>query len=141
MDFKALYQNPKFYGSFSGQNRFIQSLKKQGISTKGVRKSLRKINSYTLHKPVRKPPKYRRVFTKRIGYLYQIDLVDMQSMVNYNNGYKWLITVIDTFSKKAWVFKTKSKHGPVITSTMQPFLQQNTPEKMEFDQVVLNNYI
>ena len=135
MDFKSLYENPKFYGSFSGQNRFLDELKKQGVRTKGARKFLRKVDSYTLHKPMQKPPKFRRVFTKRIGYLFQIDLVDMQSMSKYNNGYKWLITIIDTFSKKAWVLKTKSKHGSTITTTMRPFLQRNTPEKIEFDQV------
>ena len=72
MSFQSLYQNPRFYGSFAGRARFIERLRAQGIRTRGVSKALRKVDSYTLHKPVRKPPKFRRVYTKRIGYLYQV---------------------------------------------------------------------
>ena len=135
MDFKTLYQNPKFDGAFSGVNRFIEGLKKRNVSTRGVKKALQKINSYTLHKPVKKPPKFRRVFTKRIGYLYQMDLVDMSAMEDRNDGFRWIVTIIDTFSKKAWVRKMKRKNAKSVFKVLNPFLRQNTPEKLETDQV------
>ena len=134
MDFKTLYNDPKFSGSFTGQERFISALKNAGISSRGARRALQKIDSYTLHKPVKKPLLYRRVYTKRIGYLYQIDLVDMTKFSKENRGYKWFITCLDTFSKKAWAFKIKDKRGKTITNAMRGFLTQNPPEKIEFDQ-------
>ena len=137
MDVKSLYQNPSIPGSFAGKSRFIEGLKTRNLRTRGVRKALRGVDSYTLHKPVRKPPKFRRVYTKRIGYLFQIDLCDMQAMKDQNDGFSWLITIIDTFSKKAWVLKTKRKDGLSITKVMRNFLQANTPEKIEFDQVII----
>ena len=42
--------------------------------------------------------------------------------------------IIDTFSKKAWAFKLKRKSGKEITRVMEPFLEQQRPLKIEFDQ-------
>ena len=132
-DFKKLYHDPKFPGSFSGKNRFVRALKKAKHSTRGVDKALRQIDSYTLHKPVKKPPIFRRIFTRGIGYLLNIDLVDMSAWSRQNQGFKWLITCIDTFSKKAAVFKTKTKSGPAITRALKTYLERVKPQNIEFD--------
>ena len=135
MDIKKEYQNPKFSASFTGKKRFYNAIKSKNknVKYKAVENELKKVDSYTLHKPVTKPSKYRRIFTKGINYLYQIDLVDMTKFEKKNNGYRWIITIIDTFSKKAWAFKMKRKSAKSIMSVMTPFLRSNTPQKMEFD--------
>lgn len=136
MDLKELYNDPKFTASFSGKQRFYHALKSKNkkIKYKTVDNALKSINSYTLHKPVNKPKLFRRIYTKGIKYLYQIDLVDMTKFENENDGYRWIITIIDTFTKKAWAFKIKRKSAEAIMSVMKPFLQKNTPQKIEFDQ-------
>ena len=136
MDIKKLYNDPKFDASFSGKHRFSKLVKSRNrnIKTKNVLNTLKAVDSYTLHKPVRKTALYRRIFTKGIKYLYQIDLVDMTKFEDENDGYRWLITVIDTFSKKAWAFKMKRKTSDAIMAVMKPFLTQNKPKKIEFDQ-------
>ena len=136
MNLKNLYEDPSFPGSFSGKNRFYQELRKGGhlVSPKTVTEKLRAIDSYTLHKPEKKPALYRRIWTKGIKYLYQCDLVDLSSLHKHNDGYKWIITIIDTFSKKAWAFKMKNKSANSVVTVMKPFLQKNTPQKMQFDQ-------
>ena len=40
---------------------------------------------------------------------------------NVNEGYRWCITIIDTFSKKAWTFKLEIKSGKAIVEVMKPF--------------------
>ena len=136
MDFQQLYNDPKFPASFAGQNTFIKAVKSQNqnVKTKDVQKALRKIDSYTLHKPTKKPALFRRIFTKGIGYLYQIDLVDMSKYASKNDGHHFMITIIDTFSKKAWAFKLKNKSAKSILNTMKTFLLVNRPQKIEFDQ-------
>lgn len=136
MDLKKLYNDPKFSASFSGKHRFYKTLKSKNKKLKfqSVNNALKAINSYTLHKPVNKPKKYRRIFTKGIKYLFQIDLVDMSKFKNENDGYCWIITIIDTFSKKAWAFKMKQKSAKSIMNVMKPFLEKNSPQKIEFDQ-------
>ena len=60
-------------------------------------------------------------------FLYQIDLVDMTKFENENDGYRWIITIIDTFSKKAWAFKIKRKSAKAIMTVMTPFCRDNKP--------------
>ena len=136
MNFKQLYQDSKFPASFTGKLRFYDAVKSRNkkVNYKSVQNALKSIDSYTLHKPTVKPQKYRRIYTKRIKYLCQIDLVDMTKFQKQNSGYRWIITIIDTFSKKAWAFKMKIKTAKSIMSVMKPFLDENVPEKMEFDQ-------
>ncbi len=135
MDLKTLYKTPRFPGAFAGQNQFYRALKdvNPAIKKKQVINHLRKEDSYTLHVPVFKPKKYRRVMTKGINYLWQVDLVDMSSLSKSNKGYKWIIMCIDTFSKKLWSFKAKNKTGKVITNTLKGILTQEKPKKLETD--------
>ena len=123
MDIKKLYQDPKFAASFAGKHILYNAVKSKHKATKykTIENVLKSVNSYTLHKPVTKPSKYRRIFTKRIKYLYQIDLVDMTKFERNNNGYRWIITIIDTFSKKASAFKMKRKSAKSIMTVMTPF--------------------
>ena len=123
MDLKKLYTDPKFSGSFSGKNRFLKALKShdRSITKANVEKSIRSIDSYGLHRPLKRPKLFRRIYTKGIKYLFQIDLIDMSKYENENDGYRWFITIIDTFSKKAWAFKLKRKSGKAIVEVMKPF--------------------
>ena len=109
MDFKKLYTDPKFSGSFSGKSRFIKAIrsKDRSVKRRDIEKALRSIDSYSLHKPLKRPKLHRRIYSKGINYLFQIDLIDMSKFEGENDGYRWFITIIDTFSKKAWAFKTK----------------------------------
>ena len=76
---KEFYQNPKFSVAFTEKQAFYRFLKDQGkeVTRKKVKRYLESDDVYTLHKPVKRPKHYRRVYTKRIGYLYQADLIDM----------------------------------------------------------------
>ena len=136
MDFKQLYNDAQFPASYTGKNNFEKAvkLKYPTVKNKDVAKALTKIDSYTLHKPTRRPKLFRRIYTKGIGYLYQIDLVDMKSHSTLNEDFNWLITCIDTFSKKAWVFPIKNKKGITITTALRSLLTKNRPIKIEFDQ-------
>ena len=136
MDLKKLYTDPKFSGSFAGKHRFLKALKSQdrSITKADVEKALRSVDSYGLHRPLKRPQLFRRIYTKGINYLFQIDLIDMSKYENENDGYRWFITIIDTFSKKAWAFKLKRKSGKAILKVMESFLEQQKPKKIEFDQ-------
>ena len=136
MDFKKYYFDSSFPGSFGGVNNFYRSLKQQfpNVKRKQVVDFLKSNDSYTLHKPPAKIKLFRRVYTKNIGYLYQIDLVDMSTYKDENDGYTFIITCIDTFSKKAWVFKLKNKTGSSIVKALKVLLLVNRHQKIEFDQ-------
>ena len=135
MNLKELYRDPDFGGSLGGRKRFYKAAKKiyPGVTQKDIDEYLKTDDGYTLHKPVKKPKSFRRVYTKRIGYLYQIDLVDMSELKAYNEGYCWIIVCIDTFSKKVWCFKTKNKTADATTEALRDLLTVNRPEKIQTD--------
>lgn len=62
-----------------------------------------------LHKQARKRFLRRRVVMKGIDDLWQADLVEMGNYSTQNKGYRYLLTVIDTFSKFSWVEPLKTK--------------------------------
>ena len=79
-----------------------------------------------LHKPARKNYKRRHVIMLGLDDTWQADLVDMSAYTTQNNGYKFLLTVIDNFSKFAWAVPTKSKSGRDIRELLQSFLKSVT---------------
>ena len=69
----------------------------------------------------------RQIFTKGIHDLWQVDLVDMQSLVIHNDGVKYLLTCIDTFSKYVWVRSLKNKSGLGDKEVFESILEEKVP--------------
>ena len=136
MNIAKLYNDPKFPASFAGKDEFIKRVLERNdkLTKKFVAEKLKATDSYTLHKPQRKTKVYRRIYSRGIGHLYQADLVDMSKFADENDGYKFIINIIDVFSKRAWAFMLKNKTANSIYEVMEPFLAGNPCKKMEFDQ-------
>ncbi|GFY16493.1 uncharacterized transposon-derived protein F54H12.3 [Trichonephila clavipes] len=96
----AFYENPEVPNSFGGVEALHLSVKRK-YSKKDVKHWLSQKDAYTLHKPVRHKFQRNRVFVSDIDRQFQADLVDMQSLAEFNKGYKYLLTCIDLFSKFA----------------------------------------
>ena len=92
-----------------------------------------KHDAYTSHKPVHKKFKRRITFTTGIDDLWQADLVDLSSISKYNEGYKFLLTVIDVFSKVAWAIPLKKKSGQTLTDAFSTLFQQRKPAYLQTD--------
>ena len=63
------------------------------------------------HKPVIRRFEKRHVFAKQIDDIWTADLVDMSSFSRSNKGYKFLLKVIDVYSKYRWIAPLKNKTG------------------------------
>ena len=72
-----------------------------------------------LHKPVRKRFRKPSVFAKEISDIWTADLVDMSPYSRSNSGYKYLLTVIDVFSKNWWIIPLKTKTGKEVAMAFQ----------------------
>ena len=48
----------------------------------------------------------------------QIDLVDLLSFAEYNDGYSYILTMVDVFSRYAWVIPLKDKEGRTINKKL-----------------------
>jgi IS30 family transposase len=68
-----------------------------------------------------------------IDQQWQADLVDMQKFEKNNNHYKYILTVIDIFSRFAWVKPLKSKRGDEVTDVFTKIFKKNKPVNIQFD--------
>ena len=135
MDLQKYYTDPAFPGSFAGADKFYKALKSvnSSVKRKDVLDFLKSSEVYTLHKPIRKPSQYRRIYTHGPSYMFQIDLVDMTKYASENDGYKFLITMINSFTKFAWAIPIKSKHGANVFDGVKKILLVNRPQKLQMD--------
>ena len=76
-----------------------------------------------LHKPRRVRFQRRRVHVKGIDLIWSSDLVDMSAFSKDNHGVKYLLTIIDVFSKYAWVMPLKTKTGKDITKAFDHIIE------------------
>ena len=56
-----------------------------------------------LHKPVTRKFDRRKVRVNGIDEVWAADLVDMRSLSGDNQGFKYLLAVIDVFSQYGWL--------------------------------------
>ena len=80
-----------------------------------------------LHKPIRKKFKKRHVFSSNVDAIWASDLVDMQSFSKYNKGYKYILTIIDVFSKFGWAIPLKTKNGKDVTRAFAKLWTEQEP--------------
>jgi len=82
-----------------------------------------------LHAPARR--NYNRRHVKVLGFkdLFQADLVEMVEHSNVNDGYRYILTVIDVFSKFAWARPVFRKNGESVSNAMMDILTNNAERK------------
>ena len=71
-----------------------------------------------IHKPARINFKRRKVMIKGLNDLFQADLVDMTLYAKENDGYKYILVVINCFSKYVWAIPLKSKTSVEVSQAM-----------------------
>ena len=88
-----------------------------------------------LHKPIIRKFEKRKVYSTFKDNIWGVDLADMQLLSKYNKGIRFLLCVIDIFSKYAWVVPLKDKKGISIVKAFQSILKQsnNKPNKIWVD--------
>ena len=88
-----------------------------------------------LHKPVRRKFPRRKVVSNGIDDIWSADLVDMQWASRDNKGVKYLLNVIDVFSKFAWSVPIKDKTGRSITDAFKLIVKASgrKPNKLWVD--------
>lgn len=77
-----------------------------------------------LFKKARRNYPRMKVVIKGLWETLNVDLVDMQKYAKQNNGYKYILTCMDGFSKYAFAVPVKDKSGPVVTAALKSVLDQ-----------------
>ena len=112
---KQLYYSSDSPGSFGGWQRLLREARKEGIANKGeVKQWLRRQFTYTLHHPARRRFNRNPTVVAGAGNQVQMDLVDLSMFASSNDGYRFILTAIDSFSKKAHTECLKNKAAGTV---------------------------
>ena len=99
-------------GAYAGPGKIMEILKQNGfsVSINHIQNWLKQHDAYTLFKPVKYRFKRNRIVTTGLDYMWDADLADVSNLKEHNDGYSYLLIVIDVFSRYLWVQPVKSKN-------------------------------
>ena len=109
------YHDPQKVGAFF-RARSFQNVAKSPL------KWLKSQDVYTLHKPVRRRLPRRKTIVPGANFQMQADLIDFSSLKQYNDNFKYILVVIDVFSKKGFISFLKTKTSSVVTRAFEEVL-------------------
>jgi transposase InsO family protein len=106
-----------------------------GITRQDISKVLKRMEIKQLKRPTLQRELKPIIASKPMEYL-QLDLMDFSKLKyeKFNNGYVYLLNIIDIFSKFLWCFPIKNKSGEVVADIIQKLiLSEGTPEILASD--------
>ena len=77
-----------------------------------------------LHKPIKRNFTRRRVIVNHIDEIWCSDLAEMQQFSTWNKGYRYLLMVLDVFSKYGWIVPSKDKKGETVANAFQEIFKE-----------------
>ena len=128
---RLYYDTKNSASAFTGRENVYRAAKRElpSITRRAVDNWFAGQLTYTLHKPVRFNFRRNKTIVKRIDEQWQADLCDMAARAKDNDGYTFLLTVIDCFSKFAWVEALRNKTGGEILAALKRILKRASPRK------------
>ena len=101
---RDIYLDPSHPASFSNPHTLYKVVKKEGkhkISHSQIKKWIQKEESYSRNKSVKRKFQCGRVIVAGIDDQFDADLASLVYYADDNDGYKYLLVVIDIFSRYA----------------------------------------
>ena len=88
-----------------------------------------------LHKPITRNFRKRRVISYDVDKIWTADLVEIQKYSKWNKGIKYLLMVIDVFSKYGWIVPLKDKKTESVSLAFDSIFKKSKrkPEKLWTD--------
>ena len=131
-------KDPKYDGYQRGLASMVYKFFDKKSKGSGVNTKLSPQNQQLdeeLHKPIIRKFKKRQIHEAFTDNVWGADLADMQLLSRYNKGIRFLLCVIDIFSKYAWVVPLKDKRDVSIVTVFQSILKQSNrkPNKIWVD--------
>lgn len=141
-DLKENYIKPGHPIAFAGIQQIYNFYRKR-IPIKKIQSILSGIESYTLHREFHKQLR-NTSFTHFKRYQFQIDLVEVQQFAKFNNNVRYLLNVIDTFTRYAFVRPLTDKKATTVLNEFKSILAEagKLPFMIVMDRgTEFNNYL
>ena len=132
------YYDPDNVVSFRGARALLGRL--APTDRRAAREWFRAQPAYTRHKRVVTRFPRRKTIVSGPGVQLQADLLDVSRLADSNDGVKFLLTIVDAFSRKGWARPLRSKSGRDVAASLGAFFRNNkgyrllqTDKGKEFD--------
>lgn len=131
---RSVYYNKLNSAFVSSGKHVTRNVKTASISE--VKKWLLTQDAHTLHRAKPKNYKTNHYLVFRPHELYELDLIDLKGIERFNYGYKYILCVVDCFSKFLWAVPMTKKTTAKTTAAFKSILESNnniTPVAVNFD--------
>lgn len=129
-----IYYDVSHPAGYSSVNKLVSAMKGK-MNEKHVKQWLQSQETYTLHKPVHRKFPRNKYILSNFNELWQADLSDMRTYSEYNDGFKYILCVIDVFSKYAYARPLKKKNSETIKTCFESIFAEAkaTPRHIQSD--------
>ncbi|KAG0437352.1 Pro-Pol polyprotein [Dictyocoela muelleri] len=109
----------------AGRDRLYHFIKSKayGISKKDVSATIGECEICQSHRSLVTRPTIRPIIARHPRERYIVDLIDFRYYSDVNDGFKWMLVMVDSFSKFMWTFPLHDKSASnVVTAIKTIFL-------------------
>lgn len=92
-----------------------------GVTRDRVRSFLQSQKAYQLTRPYKKKVN-RPVLSKHVDYLWSMDLIDMARFSWHNNGNRYILVVVDVFSRYIYTKALKQKEAGLVADALSEMI-------------------
>jgi transposase InsO family protein len=125
-----IYYNTKAPGSYGGVTKLWKSVKAQkdrpkGLNLAAVKAWLNLQSTYSVHRKPKSNFDTEKVIYDGIDTEWQTDLIDISNISKFNKNKKFLLVIIDCFSRYAWVKPLKSKRASETAAAFENVIEES----------------
>ena len=118
--------------NFPASSTFLKLLKNEGLKyTKDEVDKFIKGKSEQQQTTIK--TEKRKDLGKLVAYyplsLIQMDIFDLAKYYKENQGYKYILCIVDVYSRKVWTYKMKNKDNINVFESFQQFIKDSNIEK------------
>lgn len=117
------YYDPSHYAGYSATDNLARAAK-PNFSRNEIVRWLESQDAYTLHRPTRRKFPRLHYNVTNIDDLWEADLIELRNLKSYNDGYSYLLAIVDVLSKYAWVEPLRDKTASCVIKAFQRVLSR-----------------
>ena len=128
-------------GGYNKYQRALASMVYKFFNKKtGSGVSVNKQLAEELHKPVSKKFKRMKVYVRFKVNIWAADLAEMESLSSKNKNVKYLLCVIDVFTKYAWVKPLKDKKVKTVLNVSIEIVNESNRKQITYGLIKEENF-
>ena len=127
---ETIWYNPEHEAGFGGLSKLSTA---NGKGKRKTKEWLKSQLAYTLNRPRRIRFPTRKYRTSGIDDTWQLDLMEMIPYASINDGYKYILTCIDLFSRFARAIPLKTKSAKDVSAALVKLFESERPLKIQTD--------